>query len=117
MRATCFRRPFYCVLTSFCRRRREDRKITAVRVFVAAHEWIVECVGVVDIQSGEAFAAVFAPANEKDGRVSTGEAKDEAEDGHPPLDVDGEALTEAEVEEGEDIGESDGEEGDGELLT
>ena len=61
-----------------CRCRREDRKITAVRVFVAAHEWIVECVGVVDIQSGEAFAAVFAPANEKDGRVSTGEAKDEA---------------------------------------
>ena len=61
-----------------CRCRREDRKITAVRVFVAAHEWIVESVGVVDIQSGEAFAAVFAPANEKDGRVSTGEAKDEA---------------------------------------
>ena len=56
-----------------------DRKIVAVRVFVAAHEWIVECVGVVDIQF-KAFAA-FAPAMRRmvesrlaRRRTSTGEA-------------------------------------------
>jgi hypothetical protein len=58
---------------------RPERILTAVRVFVAADEWIVECVGVVEVQSGEAFAAVFAPTADEAAqkRVSHGGAEDE----------------------------------------
>lgn len=60
---------------------RPERVLTTVRLFVAADEWIVECVGVVAVQSGEAFAAVFAPVVAEDvaeTRVANGGAEDEA---------------------------------------
>lgn len=58
---------------------RPERILTSVRIFVAADEWILECVGVVEVQSGEAFAAVFAPVAEDvaEKRVAHGGFEDE----------------------------------------
>lgn len=59
---------------------RPERVLTSVRIFVAADEWIVECVGVVEVQSGEAFAAMFTPPIAEDvaeTRVSHGGLEDE----------------------------------------
>jgi hypothetical protein len=58
---------------------RPERILTSARIFVAADDWILECIGVVEVQSGEAFAAVFAPAAEDvaEKRVSHGGSEDE----------------------------------------